>query len=61
MDLIIEYGVFLLKVITIVTAIFLPILMIINSSKGKSVSEKGYLQIKNGLFNSFNSRISEVL
>tara|TARA_B100000809_G_C15079226_1_gene509020 strand:+ start:427 stop:1455 length:1029 start_codon:yes stop_codon:yes gene_type:complete len=47
MDLIIEYGVFLLKVITIVTAIFLPILMIINSSKGKSVSEKGYLQIRN--------------
>jgi serine protease SohB len=47
MDFIAQYGVFLLKVITIVTAILLPILMIINSSKGKSVSEKGHLQIKN--------------
>ena len=47
MDFIFQYGVFLLKVITIVTAILLPILMIINSSKGKSVSEKGHLQIKN--------------
>ena len=47
MDFIVQYGVFLLKVITIVTAILLPILMIINSSKGRSVSEKGHLQIKN--------------
>tara|TARA_B100000809_G_scaffold266827_1_gene331973 strand:- start:7056 stop:8084 length:1029 start_codon:yes stop_codon:yes gene_type:complete len=47
MDFIVQYGVFLLKVITIVIAILLPILMIINSSKGRSVSEKGHLQIKN--------------
>jgi serine protease SohB len=47
MDFIVQYGVFLLKVITIVIAILLPILMIINSSKGRSISEKGHLQIKN--------------
>ena len=47
MEFIIQYGVFLLKVITIVIAILLPVLMIINSSKGKSAGDKGYLQIKN--------------
>ena len=47
MDFIIQYGFFLLKVVTVVIAILLPILMIINSSKNKSSSEKGHLQIKN--------------
>ena len=47
MEFIIQYGVFLLKVVTIVIAILLPVLMIINSSKGKSAGEKGHLQIKN--------------
>ena len=47
MEFIIQYGVFLLKVITIVIAILLPVLMIINSSKGKSAGDKGHLQIKN--------------
>ena len=47
MEFIIQYGVFLLKVVTIVIAILLPILMIINSSKGKSAGDKGHLQIKN--------------
>lgn len=47
MEFIIQYGVFLLKVITIVIAILLPVLMIINSSKGKSAGDKGHLRIKN--------------
>ena len=47
MEFIIQYGVFLLKVVTIVIAILLPVLMIINSSKGKSGGDKGHLQIKN--------------
>ena len=47
MEFIIQYGVFLLKVVTIVIAILLPVLMIINSSKGRSAAEKGHLQIKN--------------
>ena len=47
MEFIIQYGVFLLKVVTIVIAILLPVLMIINSSKGKSAGDKGHLQIKN--------------
>jgi len=47
MEFIIQYGVFLLKVITIVIAILLPVLMIINSSKGRSAGDKGHLQIKN--------------
>ena len=47
MEFIIQYGVFLLKVVTIVIAILLPVLMIINSSKGKSSGDKGHLQIKN--------------
>ena len=47
MEFIIQYGVFLLKVITIVIAILLPVLMIISSSKGKSAGNKGHLQIKN--------------
>jgi serine protease SohB len=47
MEFIIQYGVFLLKVVTIVIAILLPVLMIINSSKGKSAGAKGHLQIKN--------------
>ena len=47
MDFIIQYGFFLLKVVTVVIAILLPILIVINSSKSKSISEKGHLQIKN--------------
>ena len=47
MEFIIQYGVFLLKVVTIVIAILLPVLMIINSSKGKSAGDKGHLHIKN--------------
>jgi len=47
MEFIIQYGVFLLKVVTIVIAILLPVLMVINSSKGKSAGDKGHLQIKN--------------
>ena len=54
MEFIIQYGIFLLKVITIVIAILLPVLMIINSSKGKSAGDKGHLQIKN-LSNQFES------
>ena len=46
MEFLTDYGVFLLKVITIALAVTLPLLIIIGSSKGKTPS-KGSLVIKN--------------
>lgn len=47
MEFLAEYGIFLLKAVTIALAVLFPILMIISSSKGSSSSEKGFLTIKN--------------
>ena len=46
-ELLIQYGFFLLKVITIATAILIPILIIINTSKHRSSVGKGQLLVKN--------------
>ena len=46
MEFLTEYGVFLLKVITIALAITIPLLIIIGSSKSKTPS-KGSLVVKN--------------
>ena len=46
MEFLTEYGVFLLKVITIALAITVPLLIIIGSSKSKTPS-KGSLVVKN--------------
>jgi serine protease SohB len=47
MEFLAEYGIFLLKAVTIALAVLFPVLMIISSSKGSSSSEKGFLTIKN--------------
>tara|TARA_Y100001970_G_C14259557_1_gene878700 strand:+ start:7166 stop:8188 length:1023 start_codon:yes stop_codon:yes gene_type:complete len=46
MEILLEYGIFLLKVATIVVAIVIPILVILLTSKNKSI-EKGQLLVKN--------------
>jgi len=46
MEFLTDYGVFLLKVITIALAITIPLLVIIGSSKSKTPS-KGSLVVKN--------------
>ena len=46
MEILLDYLVFLLKVITVALAVTIPLLMIIGSSKGKSLP-KGKLSITN--------------
>ena len=46
-DLLLNYSFFLLKVVTVSVAIFLPILIIANISRHKKIGEKGQLVIKN--------------
>jgi len=47
MEFLAEYGVFLLKVTTVALAVLVPILLIISSSKSRSSSERGHLEIRN--------------
>jgi serine protease SohB len=47
MEILAEYGVFLLKVTTVTLAVLVPILLIISSSKSRSSSERGHLEIRN--------------
>ena len=46
MEILLDYLIFLLKVITVALAVTIPLLMIIGSSKGKSLP-KGKLSITN--------------
>jgi len=46
-ELLIDYGFFLLKVITVVVALILPLLIISSANRQKKFSEKGHLIIKN--------------
>ena len=47
LDLLIEYGFFLLKVVTVIGSIFLLIALISNANRYKKLGDKGQLVIKN--------------
>ena len=46
-DLLIEYGFFLLKVITVLAVILIPIMVIASSTKHKKETDKGRIIVKN--------------
>ena len=47
LDLLLEYGFFLLKVVTVIGSIFLLIALISNANRYKKLGDKGQLVIKN--------------
>ena len=46
-ELLIEYGFFLLKVVTVLAVILIPLLMIVSSSRDKQDVDKGRIIVKN--------------
>ena len=46
-DLLIAYGFFLLKIITVLAVILIPIMVIVGSTKHKKETDKGRIIVKN--------------
>ena len=56
-DLLVSYGFFLLKVITVLLVILIPILMISSSTKHKKETDKGRIIVTKNLIRNINNRL----